>query len=116
MVQRVVKLNGAGWRVCAVEVVREGFGLPPEYHAGFREEIAGGSNGFCAIAVNVGTAVLVPQMQPDVLRLAVEILRRHVRRYLETLPSLENRSLRPVWNGGEQEKRRSHWSTGRASS
>ena len=79
--------------------MRERFRLPPEYQTGFREQFAGSDNGLLAIAVHVGASVFVPQMQPDVLWFAVEVLRRHLYRHLKLFPALENRSLRPMRNG-----------------
>jgi len=73
--------------------------LPPEYEAGFREQFAGGDNGFGTIAVYVGTSVLVPQKHSYVLRRAVEVPGGQVDRYLKLFPALENGSLRPVRNG-----------------
>src|SRR5258708_2604853 len=79
--------------------MRERFRLPPEYQAGFREQFAGSDNGLLAIAVDVRASVFVPQMQPDVLWFAIEVLRRHVDGCLKPFPALENRPLRPMRDG-----------------
>jgi hypothetical protein len=78
--------------------MRKGLRLATKYQASFREQLAGGRDGFRAIAVDVGASELVTQEQPDVLRRTIEVLRRYVNRYFQPFPPVENRPLGSMWN------------------
>jgi hypothetical protein len=98
VIYRILKPLGPHGRIGSIKVMRKGFRLATKYQASFREQLAGGRDGFRAIAVDVGASELVTQEQSYVLRRTIEVLRRYINRYFQPFPSVENRPFGSMWN------------------